>query len=110
MKIMNVDWGQAVLIFVLGVGTVFAVLIILWGILAAMKMISSKSSDEEKTEVPKASATKNANVDTRKMSEPKAYATKAPEDENELLAIFTAAVNACGNSTALRVTSYKKTN
>ena len=105
----QVDWGQAVLIFVLGVATVFAVLMILWGILALMKVVFDKSRNcEQSSSKSEPTATKTPIVNEKKMSTPKAVATSAPSDEDELLAIFTAAIAAYGNSTNLRVKSYKK--
>ena len=106
----KVDWGQAVLIFVLGIATVFAVLMILWGVLALMKLAFNKSnSGENKCVKSEPTATsKNPVVNEKKMSTPKAVATSAPSDENELLAIFTASIATYGNSTNLRVKSYKK--
>lgn len=105
-----VDWGQAVLIFVLGIGTVFAVLILLWAILALMKVIFSKTAKEAPVPAaaPKASAPAAPAASTRKMSTPKAVATKAPENEDELVAILNGAVAAYANSVNLRVKSYKK--
>ena len=106
----KVDWGQAVLIFVLGIATVFAVLMILWGILALMKFafIKSNSNGNNCAKSEPAAETKNPVVNEKKMSTPKAVATSAPNDEDELLAIFTAAIATYGNSTNLRVKSYKK--
>ncbi len=103
-----VDWGQAVLIFILGIGTVFAVLILLWAILALMKVIFCRPASEKATPVtaPKTSAPAARNE--RKMSTPKVVASAPPANEDELVAVFTAAVAADANSTNLRVKSYKK--
>lgn len=106
----KVDWGQAVLIFVLGIATVFAVLMILWGVLTLMKVAFNKSNDSVNASVksePTAAPQKTA-VNERKMSTPKAVATSAPNNEDELLAIFTSTIATYGNSTNLRVKSYKK--
>lgn len=114
--ISKVDWMNALLIFVLGIGTVFVVLAVLWGILAAMKVVFSKSgsatesaavTQKESAPVtqPKASAPVKAE---KKMSTPKSVATAPPTSEDELVAIFTAAISAAADSTTLRVKSYKK--
>ena len=105
--ISKVDWVQALLIFVLGVATVFAVLAVLWGILACMKLVFAKSGKASETDAPKVKSPAPAKTE-RKMSTPAKVATSAPEDKDELVAIFTAAVNAVDGSTNLRVKSYKK--
>ncbi len=108
-----VDWGQALLIFVLGIGTVFAVLIVLWAILALMKVVFAKSS-EKAAEAPKAAPKAQAPAAApavngeRKMSTPKKVAKAAPSNEDELVAILNGAVAAYASSTNLRVKSYKK--
>lgn len=103
-----VDWGQAVLIFILGIGTVFAVLILLWAILALMKVVfyRPESKAVAPAVAPKMSAP--AARSERKMSTPKVVASAPPANEDELVAVFTAAVAADSNSTNLRVKSYKK--
>ncbi len=106
--ISKVDWTEALLIFVLGIGTVFAVLVVLWAILAAMKVVFSKSESETKS-APIAQQKASAPVKAeKKMSTPKSVATAPPTSEDELVAIFTAAVSAAADSTTLRVKSYKK--
>ncbi len=103
-----VDWGQAVLIFVLGIGTVFAVLILLWAILALMKVVFCRPESKQvpPAVAPKASAP--AAKSERKMSTPKVVASAPPANDDELVAVFTAAIAADANSTNLRVKSYKK--
>ena len=107
-----VNWEQALLIFVLGIGTVFAVLIILWAVLAIMaKLAGNTSKKNEEISAPTkpnvAAANTTAKVEL-KMSTPKKVAKSAPENEDELLAIFTAAVAADANSSNIRIKSYKK--
>ena len=101
-----VNWGQALLVFVLGIGTVFAVLMILWASLAIMAKLASGTSKAEKTSVPNDNVA--AKKPERKMSAPRKVANAAPENEDELLAIFTAAVAADSNSSDIRIKSYKK--
>ena len=101
-----VDWGQAVLIFILGIGTVFAVLILLWAILALMKVVFDRPAKE--VEAPAATKSGAPAASAKKMSTPKKVATKAPENEDELVALLNGAVAAYANSTSLRVKSYKK--
>lgn len=104
-KIGNVDWGQAVLIFILGVSTVFVVLIVLWIILAIMKVVFSKASAKApvKSEAPE----KPVKAE-KKMSTPKVVASAPPADENELIAILNGAVAGFTGSVNYRVKSYKK--
>jgi len=103
-----VDWGQAVLIFILGIGTVFAVLILLWAILALMKVVFYRPETKATAPVAAPKASTPAAKSERKMSTPKVVASAPPVNEDELVAVFTAAVAADSNSTNLRVKSYKK--
>ena len=103
-----VDWGQAVTIFILGIGTVFAVLILLWAILAVMKVIFAKASKETPVAASAPAAAPAPAQSTRKMSTPKKVATSAPQDENELVALLNGAVAGYTGVTNLRVKSYKK--
>lgn len=109
---MTVDWGQAVLIFVLGIGTVFAVLILLWGILAVMGMIFNKTHNADKSD--KAPATAQTSNSTpaakpeKKMSTPKKVASAPPANEDELVAVLNAAAVGYIGSANVRVKSYKK--
>lgn len=107
-----VDWGQAVLIFVLGIGTVFAVLILLWAILALMKVFFYKpeKASSAPAAAPKANApaAAPAAASEKKMSTPKVVASAPPANEDELVAVLNGAVAAYANSTNLRVKSYKK--
>lgn len=102
-------WGEAVTIFILGIGTVFAVLILLWAILAVMKVVFAKKAVEAPVAAPAPKQNSlNANQSSRKMSTPKKVATSAPQDENELVALLNGAVAGYTGATNLRVKSYKK--
>lgn len=109
-----VDWGYAILIFILGIGTVFAVLILLWAILALMKVVfanSSKDAASAPAAAPKAAPAPQANASKQsslKMSTPKKVANSAPQNEDELVALLNGAVAAYAGTTNLRVKSYKK--
>ena len=105
-NIGKVDWGQAVLIFILGIVTVFLVLIILWTVLAIMKVVFSKANNE--VSAPKTDTPHKAVKSEKKMSAPKVVATAPPANEDELIAILNGAVAAYADSTSLRVKSYKK--
>ncbi|MBR2476899.1 MAG: OadG family protein [Clostridia bacterium] len=106
-----VDWARAVTIFILGVGTVFAVLIILWAILAVMKVIfarPAKDAPAAASAPAQNSLNSNNKQSSRKMSTPKKIAKSAPQDENELVALLNGAVAGYTGVTNLRVKSYKK--
>lgn len=97
----SVDWGQAVLIFILGMGTVFAVLILLWAILKLMKVVFYR---EEKSE-PAGQQT------SAPAPEPAAQPmNQAAADGDELIAVLTAAVAASMNTSTyrLKIRSYRK--
>jgi len=98
------------LIFVLGISTVFAVLILLWAILALMKLFFYRP---EQTNAISAQAHAKSEpsktvINERKMSTPKVVASAPPANEDELIAILNGAVAAYADSTNLRVKSYKK--
>lgn len=103
-----VNWGEAVTIFVLGIGTVFAVLILLWAILAVMKVVFAKVPATKPAAAPVPSQNSLNKQSSRKMSTPKMVATSAPQDENELVALLNGAVAGYTGVTNLRVKSYKK--
>ena len=101
---LNMLWQTPLL----GMGMVFAVLAILWGVLILFKLIFSKPMPKAKTEPAPA---------------PKAEAVVVPEpvaeqtDDTELIAILTAAIvayeSSCGNEVApsgFRVVSFRRTN
>lgn len=96
----SVDWGQAVLIFVLGIGTVFAVLILLWAILKLMKVVFYRE--------PKPAAQVQQTAPAQ--LEPAATAQPAAADDSELVAVLTAAVACCLNTSTynLKIRSYRK--
>lgn len=93
----SVDWGQAVLIFILGMGTVFAVLILLWAILKLMKVVfyrEPQTAPAQETAAPAEQAAPAA----------------APADDDALIAVLMAAI-ACSLNTStyrLKIRSYRK--
>lgn len=106
---MTVDWGQAVLIFVLGMVTVFVVLILLWGILAVMGMIFNKTQKADNTPSAVQATNSAPAVKTeKKMSAPKKVASAPPANEDELVAVLNAAAVGYTGSANVRVKSYKK--
>lgn len=111
-KIGQVDWAEAVLIFILGICTVFAVLILLWAILSLMKFVFYKENTVSAEDIVKPVNTQKAPAPAvateKKMSTPKTVATAPPSDEDELVALLNGAVAAYANTTTLRVKSYKK--
>lgn len=94
-----VDWGQAVLIFVLGIGTVFAVLILLWAILKLMKVVFYRE--------PKPAAQPQQAAPAQLESPVKEIPAA---DDSELVAVLTAAVACCLNTSTynLKIRSYRK--
>ena len=101
---LNMLWQTPLL----GMGMIFAVLSILWGVLTLFKFIFAKPAPKKKAET---------------VSAPKAEAVVVPEpvaeqtDDTELIAILTAAIvayeSSCGNEVApsgFRVVSFRRTN
>lgn len=102
----SVDWGQAVLIFVLGIGTVFAVLILLWAILKLMKVVfyrEPKPAAQPQQKAP-------AQLEPAATAATAATAEPAAADDSELVAVLTAAVACCLNTSTynLKIRSYRK--
>lgn len=100
----TVDWGQAVVIFVLGIGTVFTVLILLWAILKLMAVVfGGKNTPSKPVQTPSAPAAAPA---------PAANVAQAVAvaDDSELVAVLTAAVAACMNTSTynLKIRNYRK--
>lgn len=91
---------------VIGLGTVFAVLAILWGILELMRVIFAPKKKEDAPAVPAPS------VPVPAMAEAPATSGVAAEDEDELIAILTAAVAASLNTSTYRlnIKSYRQIN
>ena len=100
---LNMLWQTPLL----GMGMIFAVLSILWGVLALFKLIFARPAPKKTEPAPA----------------PKAEAVVAPEpaaeqtDDTELIAILTAAIvayeSSCGNEVApsgFRVVSFRRTN
>jgi len=79
---------------IIGMGIVFAVLIILWGVLEAMKLIFDPGNKKEK---------KNENIVT-------AQPPQSSDDDESLIAVITAAIAAMLDKPAnsLRISSIKR--
>jgi len=96
---------QGGVVAVIGICTVFVVLAILWGTLELMRIVFTKGAKKPAAPVAKATpapAPAPAPVQT-------APAVQAADDE-ELIAVLTAAVAACLNqsSSQLRIRSYRR--
>ncbi len=94
-----VDWGSALLVAVLGLGTVFIVLAILMFILMLMEKIFYKKGGEAEAPAPAAPA-----------AQPVEVSSGEGTDEGELVAVLTAAVAASLKTSAynLQIKSYRK--
>lgn len=111
-------WQYAGEMTLLGMGMIFAVLAILWGILAIFKLIfAGKTPKEPKVSKVKVEKAKEAPVvdDTKSavaVSAPSS-ATSEAQSNDALIAILTAAVTAYreeeGASGSFRVVSFKRT-
>ena len=100
-------WLYALKVTLIGMGMVFAVLGILWGVLAIFKLVFARPKKEAKVEAPK--------------SEPVIVEAPAPvaeeaTDDAELVAILTAAIvayesenNPEATPASFRVVSYRRT-
>ncbi len=109
----RVSMGLQVLVF--GMAVVFAVLILLWGILEIFRIIFY--------ELPKKKAAKAAAAPAESVPAPKEASAPAAEpepiveaaseelDETELIAAITAAISVCMDKpqTSFRVVSYRRT-
>ncbi len=86
---------QGAVVAVIGIGTVFTVLAILWGVLELMRVIFT------------AKAKKPANVAPVPVA---ASAAPAQEDDSELIAVLTAAIAASLNQSTynLKIKSYRR--
>ena len=95
----------------LGMGMIFSVLAILWGVLAIFKLVFARPKKEKKnSEAPKSEPAVNVTA------EPVA-APVAATDDSELVAILTAAIaayeaeqNPDATPASFRVVSYRRTN
>lgn len=98
--------GEGAVVAVIGLGTVFAVLIILWGVLEFMRAIFSPK--EKKDTAPAVEAEAPAPVAEPMAAAPKETADEM--DEDELAAVLTAAIAASlGTSTyKLKIQSYRQ--
>ncbi len=94
--------GQVML---LGIGTVFAVLAILWGLVELLHLILSPLSGEKKK---KSKEPAPAPVEAA----PAPVPASAPADDLEIIAVITAAVAAASGSSpsSFRVVSFKRAN
>ena len=98
----------------LGMGMIFAVLGILWGVLILFKLIFAKPKKEKKTvEVPKVESA----PEVVEESVPVVTPTPASTDDGEMIAILTAAIiayeaeqNPDASIANFRVVSYRRTN
>ena len=85
--VFNGELGEAVIkaveVTVLGLGMVFLVLAILWGVLAIFKVLFSGEKKSEKT---------NADLPVAPVAEPEPVEAEA--DDGELIAVITAAIEA----------------
>lgn len=79
-------WAKAAEVTLLGMGMVFAVLLILWGVLAIFKLVFKKDT---KAPAEKATAEEKTAAPT-----PVTTAAPAAVDDGELIAVITAAVAA----------------
>ena len=79
-------WSKAAEVTLLGMGMVFAVLAILWGVLAIFKLVFAREKKPSKASAPK--------VEAPKAAEPAPVAVEAVADDGELIAVITAAIAA----------------
>lgn len=93
---------QGAIIFVVGYVLVFVVLSIIWGILELSRLFfTRKNADSEKT------------AEAQNTTAPTPAQTKAEEDDDELIAVLTAAVAASMGRTStynLNIKSYRRVN
>lgn len=102
-------WLYALEMTLLGMGMIFAVLGILWGVLAVFKLVFAKPKKEVKAKAPK--------VESAPVAEPIKESSAAANDDAELIAILTAAIVAYESEqnpdvepTNFRVVSYRRAN
>ena len=96
--------GQVML---LGIGTVFAVLAILWGLVELLHLILSPLSGEKKKK-----SKEPAPAPVEAAPAPAPVPASAPADNLEIIAVITAAVAAASGSSpsSFRVVSFKRAN
>ncbi len=98
---LNIDWGRAILVVVLGLATVFAVLIIIMlAIVIMSKIFAPKNAKPKKDTAPSITNT----------PAPKAVEITQNEDDTELIAVIAAAIAASLNTSVnnLKIKSYKR--
>lgn len=91
-----IDTGVPVMF--LGLGTVFSVLIILWGVLEVFRLVFH--------ELPKAKERKKARLAA--MQNPPTVQQAKVDDEEQLLAVLTAAIACCCDGNKFRIRSYRR--
>ncbi len=99
-------------VFVVGLGTVFAVLIILWLALILFRVFAYDIPQKKAKKQAEVKAVKAAVGPVDKASAPVVEETIEVEDDTQLIAVITAAIAAysaqSGNSLPFRVVSYKR--
>lgn len=109
---MNIDFnviGDGVMVSIIGLLTVFMVLIMLWLILEIMHVVIARTASKEKAkEEPVTETHVKENVPAVAMT---AAADLKPQDDSQLIAVITAAVAASLNTSTynLRIKSLRRT-
>ena len=108
-------WGYALEMTLLGMGMIFSVLGILWGVLAIFKLVFARPKKEKKKKAGKDAVVESVPVESA--SQTFEAAPVVANDDGELIAILTAAIYAyeaeqnpeapIGN---FRVVSYRRAN
>lgn len=98
-----VNWGNAILVAVLGLATVFAVLIIIMLALMLMtKIFAPKGSSQPKTE--------EKPIEVKKVTPAPQENLQQSKDDSELIAVLAAAISASLNTSTynLKIKSYRR--
>ena len=106
-------WLYALEMMLLGMGMIFAVLGVLWGVLAIFKLVFARSANTDKKDAPVSKAEETVVSAPVVASAPVA----AANDDAELVALLTAAIvayeaenNPNATPVNFRVLSYRRTN
>ena len=106
-------WLYALEMMLLGMGMIFAVLGVLWGVLAIFKLVFARPAKKDKKDAPVSKAEETVVSDPVVASAPVA----AANDDAELVALLTAAIvayesenNPNATPVNFRVVSYRRTN